>query len=88
MVAGGLAGAGTRSAEKPAFWIFFLAVVSVLAVVPLWFPNDFWQRLLTEVLILGLLAMSSDLLIGYVRHGVLRPRPVLRHRLLRAPPTP
>ena len=57
---------GTRSAEKPGFWIAFLVVVAVLAVAPLWFPNDFWQRLLTEVLILGLLAMSSDLLIGYV----------------------
>jgi branched-chain amino acid transport system permease protein len=40
--------------------------VAVVAVAPLFFPNSFWQRLLTEVLILGLLAMSSDLLIGYV----------------------
>lgn len=55
-----------RRAEHPAFWGWFLLVVAVLAVVPLYFPNSFWQRLLTETLILGLLAMSSDLLIGYV----------------------
>lgn len=66
MVAAEARVAGTRSVEKPGFWIAFLVVVAVLAVAPLWFPNDFWQRLLTEVLILGLLAMSSDLLIGYV----------------------
>lgn len=66
MVAAELRMTGTRSAERPGFWIAFLVVVAVLAVAPLWFPNSFWQRLLTEVLILGLLAMSSDLLIGYV----------------------
>lgn len=56
----------SRSSEHPGFWFAFILVVAVLAVVPLFFPNSFWQRLLTEVLILGLLAMSSDLLIGYV----------------------
>jgi branched-chain amino acid transport system permease protein len=55
-----------RSSEHPGFWVCFVLVVAVVAVAPLFFPNSFWQRLLTEVLILGLLAMSSDLLIGYV----------------------
>lgn len=56
----------TRSSEHPGFWAVFILVVAVVAVAPLLFPNSFWQRLFTEVLILGLLAMSSDLLIGYV----------------------
>jgi branched-chain amino acid transport system permease protein len=55
-----------RRSEHPGFWVCFVLVVAVVAVAPLFFPNSFWQRLLTEVLILGLLAMSSDLLIGYV----------------------
>ena len=35
-----------------------------LAIAPLVLP-EFWRRFVTEVLIWGLLAMSSDLLIGY-----------------------
>ena len=46
------------------FWIVFLAVVAALAVVPLGLP-EFWRKFLTEILIWGLLAMSSDILIGY-----------------------
>ncbi|MGB6510346.1 MAG: branched-chain amino acid ABC transporter permease [Xanthobacteraceae bacterium] len=46
------------------FWIGFCAVMAVLIVAPLVLP-EFWRRFLTEVLIWGLLAMSSDLLIGY-----------------------
>ena len=46
------------------FWIGFAVVVALLAVAPLVLPV-FWRRLLTEILIWGLLAMSSDLLIGY-----------------------
>jgi len=46
------------------FWIVFLAVVAVLAVAPLGLP-EFWRKFLTEILIWGLLAMSSDILIGY-----------------------
>jgi branched-chain amino acid transport system permease protein len=38
--------------------------MAVLIVAPLVLP-EFWRRFLTEVLIWGLLAMSSDLLIGY-----------------------
>jgi branched-chain amino acid transport system permease protein len=46
------------------YWICFCAVMAVLIVAPLVLP-EFWRRFLTEVLIWGLLAMSSDLLIGY-----------------------
>ena len=45
------------------FWAGFAAVVALLAVAPLVLP-EFWRRFLTEVLIWGLLAMSSDSLIG------------------------
>jgi branched-chain amino acid transport system permease protein len=46
------------------FWIGFSVVMVVLIAAPLVLP-EFWRRFLTEVLIWGLLAMSSDLLIGY-----------------------
>jgi len=46
------------------FWIVFLAVAAALALVPLGLP-EFWRKFLTEILIWGLLAMSSDILIGY-----------------------
>ena len=46
------------------FWLGFAVVMAVLIVAPLVLP-EFWRRFLTEVLIWGLLAMSSDLLIGY-----------------------
>jgi len=46
------------------YWIGFVAVMAILIVAPLLLP-EFWRRFLTEVLIWGLLAMSSDLLIGY-----------------------
>jgi branched-chain amino acid transport system permease protein len=46
------------------FWIVFLAVVAMLALAPLGLP-EFWRKFLTEILIWGLLAMSSDILIGY-----------------------
>jgi len=47
------------------FWAAFCVVVLLLAVAPLVLP-EFWRRFLTEILIWGLLAMSSDILIGYV----------------------
>ena len=53
-----LAGPGTS------YWIAFAVVVGVLTVAPLVLP-EFWRRFLTEILIWGLLAMSSDILIGY-----------------------
>src|SRR5262245_6981824 len=46
------------------FWLGFAVVMALLIVAPLVLP-EFWRRFLTEVLIWGLLAMSSDLLIGY-----------------------
>jgi len=46
------------------FWGGFCVVMALLIVAPLVLP-EFWRRFLTEVLIWGLLAMSSDLLIGY-----------------------
>jgi branched-chain amino acid transport system permease protein len=49
---------------NPAYWIGFAVVVALLAAAPLVLP-EFWRRFVTEILIWGLLAMSSDLLIGY-----------------------
>ncbi|MBI3824602.1 MAG: branched-chain amino acid ABC transporter permease [Candidatus Rokubacteria bacterium] len=46
------------------YWTGFVIVVAALAASPLVLP-EFWQRFATEILIWGLLAMSSDLLIGY-----------------------
>ncbi len=42
----------------------FCVVLALLIVAPLVLP-EFWRRFLTEILIWGLLAMSSDILIGY-----------------------
>ena len=46
------------------FWLGFTVVVAMLALTPLVLP-PFWGHFTTEILIWGLLAMSSDLLIGY-----------------------
>jgi branched-chain amino acid transport system permease protein len=46
------------------YWTGFFIVVAALAVTPFVLP-EFWQRFTTEILIWGLFAMSSDLLIGY-----------------------
>ncbi len=46
------------------YWIGLAVVVGLLIVAPLVLP-PFWQRFGTEILIWGLLAMSSDILIGY-----------------------
>jgi branched-chain amino acid transport system permease protein len=54
----------TRLSHTAIFWIGFCVVMAVLIAAPLVLP-EFWRRFLTEVLIWGLLAMSSDLLIGY-----------------------
>ena len=50
--------------HKTIFWIGFAAALALLAVAPLVLP-PFWRHFLTEILIWGLLAMSSDILIGY-----------------------
>jgi branched-chain amino acid transport system permease protein len=46
------------------YWTGFGVVLALLTVAPLVLP-EFWRRFLTEILIWGLLAMSSDVLIGY-----------------------
>ena len=46
------------------YWIAFSIVLALLIIAPLVLP-EFWRRFLTEILIWGLLAMSSDILIGY-----------------------
>jgi len=46
------------------YWSGFAVVIALLVVAPFVLP-EFWRRFLTEMLIWGLLAMSSDLLIGY-----------------------
>ncbi len=53
-----------RLGHSAVFWLGFCAVTALLIAAPLVLP-EFWRRFLTEVLIWGLLAMSSDLLIGY-----------------------
>lgn len=47
-------------------WVILLAVAALLAAAPLGLPI-FVMTLLTEALILGLLAMSLDLMVGYTR---------------------
>ena len=46
------------------YWAGFCVVMTLLVIAPLVLPV-FWAKFLTEILIWGLLAMSSDLLIGY-----------------------
>jgi branched-chain amino acid transport system permease protein len=46
------------------YWTGFAIILALLIVAPLVLP-EFWQRFLTDILIWGLLAMSSDILIGY-----------------------
>jgi branched-chain amino acid transport system permease protein len=46
------------------YWTGFLVIIALLTAAPLVLP-EFWRRFLTEILIWGLLAMSSDLLIGF-----------------------
>ena len=46
------------------YWIAFAVVLAALIVAPLVLP-PFWRRFATEILVWGLLAMSSDILIGY-----------------------
>ena len=53
----------TKHANK-IYWIGFCIVIALLIAAPLVLP-EFWRRFLTEILIWGLLAMSSDILIGY-----------------------
>ncbi|HXW39963.1 MAG TPA: branched-chain amino acid ABC transporter permease [Xanthobacteraceae bacterium] len=54
----------SKLSHSAVFWIGFAAVMALLIAAPL-VLSTFWSRFLTEILIWGLLAMSSDLLIGY-----------------------
>jgi branched-chain amino acid transport system permease protein len=47
------------------YWTGFSVIVALLVAAPLVLP-EFWRRFLTEMLIWGLLAMSCDVLIGFV----------------------
>ena len=47
-----------------AYWTGFSVILALLIVAPLVLP-EFSRRFVTEILIWGLLAMSSDILIGY-----------------------
>ena len=53
-----------KKRSRRAYWIGFGIILALLAMAPLVLP-EFWRRFLTEILIWGLLAMSSDILIGY-----------------------
>jgi branched-chain amino acid transport system permease protein len=46
------------------YWAGFAVILALLVAAPLVLP-EFWRRFVTEILIWGLLAMSSDILIGY-----------------------
>ena len=56
--------AGASRRPLTGYWVGFGIVVGLLALAPLVLP-EFWRRFVTEILIWGLLAMSSDILIGY-----------------------
>ena len=47
-----------------AYWTGFWIILTLMIMAPLVLP-EFWRRFVTEILIWGLLAMSSDILIGY-----------------------
>jgi branched-chain amino acid transport system permease protein len=51
-------------ATSRGYWTAFAVVLALLVAAPVVLP-EFWRRFVTEILIWGLLAMSSDLLIGY-----------------------
>ena len=53
-----------RTRQPVLYWTGFSIILVLLIAAPLVLP-EFWRRFLTEILIWGLLAMSSDLLIGY-----------------------
>jgi branched-chain amino acid transport system permease protein len=53
-----------RLSHTAVYWTGFCVVMALLIAAPFVLP-EFWRRFLTECLIWGLLAMSSDLLIGY-----------------------
>ncbi len=53
-----------RNRHALGYWTGFSVVLTLLAMAPLVLP-EYWRRFVTESLIWGLLAMASDVLIGY-----------------------
>jgi branched-chain amino acid transport system permease protein len=53
-----------KARPSAGYWTGFALVLALLILVPL-VLSEFWRRFATEILIWGLLAMSSDILIGY-----------------------
>ena len=47
------------TAPPSCYWLGFCVVMALLIVAPLVLP-EFWRRFVTEILIWGLLAMSSS----------------------------
>ena len=60
----GPAGREGEGRHAAIYWTGFSVILALLVIAPLVLP-EFWRRFLTEILIWGLLAMSSDILIGY-----------------------
>ena len=60
----GPAGRVAEGRHAAIYWTGFSVILALLVIAPLVLP-EFWRRFLTEILIWGLLAMSSDILIGY-----------------------
>ena len=58
-----------------------------LATTPLWLPRvGLYQYLALEIVIWMIYALGYNLLLGYIRPAVVRPRRVLRHRRVRVRP--
>ncbi len=56
---------GTYIAKNPVRIIIGLIILGILFSLPYVLPNQFYVRLVNEMLIFGLLAMSLDVLLGY-----------------------
>ncbi len=56
---------GTYLAKNPVRIIIGLIILGILFCLPYVLPNQFYVRLVNEMLIFGLLAMSLDVLLGY-----------------------
>ncbi|MDZ7695949.1 MAG: branched-chain amino acid ABC transporter permease [Deltaproteobacteria bacterium] len=54
-----------RSKENAIKYGFWLLLMFFLTLLPFLLPNPFYMRLVTELFIYGLLAMSLDVLLGY-----------------------
>ena len=64
-VAGGLQASGTRLETSAGWRLPVLAVLAIALVTGPLFLSSYWVGLLTQVVILAILAMSLDVLLGY-----------------------